>query len=1140
MKSLHLLNRILIAGFIALCGITSPAQTLLLEQRIDSLLNKMTTAEKMAQMYNNGFMTTPINSRLGIPGFVMDDGPHGVRFETATAFPTGIAMAATWDRGLLTGIGQAMGEEFHAFGKHQQLGPCIDLARDPRAGRTAESGGEDPYLSGQIAASVIKGIQTTPVIATVKHFMVESKQSNRNTSNQIYTERWLMEHYGYNFRTAVQEGGSMSIMSSYNLINGTHAAQSPLLLHKALRDVWGFPFYVVSDWGAVHDTKAAVMAGNDICMGSDNYLNDLPGLVSGGSLAEAYLDTAVRRILRTKILAGMMDFYPPSFKSDANTPAHVAIARQGDRESIILLKNENHILPLVAQNISKIAVIGPNAKKGNLNCFGSSETTPPYSVSLWQGLVNKFGATKISYTQGCDINSTVVTGFDQAKTLASQADVVIFAGGLDDTQEGEAYSYGNDRKSGSIDLPGKQQDLINELAAVNPNIIVVLQSGGVCGIHRSIMNIKGLVYAFYGGQEAGNAIADVIAGDYNPAGRMPVTMPTGDAQLPVWDDDFTNDFGCGYRWFDEKNFKPEFSFGFGMSYSRFEYSNLQLEGTTFQAGDPVNISVDVKNNSTRDGDEVAELYLSNDAANIWMPVKELKGYERIHLLSGEKKTVRFTLTAESFYYWDKDQQSYSIFPGMYHFGIGGSSDSLPIKGQFELTSGTPKPDLRITQVFTMPRYPVKGQRTSFYALVKNEGTAMLDSTQLFNIRFDIDNKTAAWARDISTRLAPGQVKLITCADTGWMAETYGKKLLFAEVDPDHQVDEQVETNNLFSRPFEVYYSSGDLNTTDVAAHKKVWVSSVENNDPNLVGENLVDDNLGTRWSSAFSDPQKIVIDLEDTIDIGQIGLAWEAAFGTAYNIAVSKDSVQWDTLVKVKNGIGGNENCTLNTVARYVQVNLQKRSTVYGYSLYEIRVYKGPVTILAQPPLADAGNDTIIELPSQESILDGRGSKGSNGSKLIYHWNQLSGPSSAVIEADSVALTRVTGLTEGAYLFQLSVTDSLESSSALMHINVQAAPVIEAIDNTWLGEKQSQELQIYPNPASAIVHIESTKILPPRLAIYDLTGKQLLSRQIPEGSRSFSLSVNQLRPGNYLVLLTGNRNRITRKLTITGNGASSY
>lgn len=1098
-----------------------------LEKRIDTLINAMTVQEKLEQLYNNTFMTTPDNIRLNIPGFVMDDGPHGVRFHNATAFPTGIAMASTFDKTMLFNIGKAMGEEFWAFGKQQQLGPCIDLARDPRAGRSAESGGEDPYLSGQIGAAVIKGIQTTPVIATVKHLMVESKQAYRNSCNEIYTERWLMEHYGYNFRTAVQEGGSMSIMSSYNLINGIQAAQSDLLLHKVLRLRWGFPFYVVSDWGAVHDTKQAVIAGNDVCMGSDNYKNDLPTLVSSGQLGINYINAAVRNVLRTKILSGMMDYYPKADITLINSANHVKVTLEGARKSIILLKNQNNILPLNKTKITKIAVIGPNASKGNLNCFGSSETTPPYSISVLQGITTKLGAAKVVYSLGCDMNSTSVTGYADAKTKAAQADVVVFVGGLDDTQEGEAYSYGNDRASGSPDLPGKQQDLINQLAAVNPNMVVVLQSGGVCSVHSCISNIKGFIYSFYAGMEAGTAVADVLFGDYNPAGRMPVSMPTGVSQLPAWDDDFTNDFGCGYRWFDEKGYLPEFAFGFGLSYTKFDYTNLQISSTSIDAGAPVTISVDVQNVGKTAGEEVVQLYLTNKAASIWMPKKELKGYERISLVSGEKKTISFTLTSEDFYYWNMTSSTYDIFSGSYNYGVGGSSDNLRLTGSFQLNSASAKPDLKITQVYTMPRYPLKRQKVTFYALVKNQGSASVQPTDNFDIAFNIDTKNVANAKNISITLDPGQATLIASNDTSWIASNYGKHFLSAQIDENNSVAEWIESNNYFSRNIEVFNQTV---TTNLALKKPVYVSSVENNDATLGGSYIVDGNMTSRWSSAFTDPQTVVIDLQKTCTISKINLYWEAAFASSYVLAVSADSVNWNVVKTTTTGKGGTETYPVTfDNQRYVRLICTKRSTAYGNSLYEIEVIDGSALAIALPPVAVAGSSQQITLPVNSTTLDGSASSDPSAKALTFTWEQLTGTSKATLTGANTSKVIVSNLAEGNYTFKLTVNNGLDTATDIANVQVLPAVRIEPI-TVGISKVKTSEVNVFPNPAKDVLNINLPENAYNRLCVFDITGRKVAEKNI--SAQFFNLNIAGLKAGLYLIAFYGNNGTTVQKIDV--------
>ncbi len=789
----------------------------LLDKRVNDLVNAMTTQEKIDQLINSSFGETPINKRLGIPGFVMDDGPHGVRFASgnqngykATAFPTGIAMAATWDEDTAIKVGEAMGLEFWAFNRNVLLGPCIDICRDPRGGRSAESGGEDPYLSGHIGKSVVIGIQKNPVIATVKHFMGESKQVNRRSMDVLATNRWLMDFSGYNFRTVIQEAGVMCVMGSYNKLNGDKVCESYESLTTNLKECWGFPFFVVSDWDAIWDSQKAIKAGTDICMGSNKYTTDLPVMAVSEAVTNADIEKAAKRVLRTKILSGMIDYFPYGNALYAKTDEINLINKLAAQKSIILLKNEKKvdgaaILPLKKTGI-KIALIGPNATANNLNCFGSSGTCPPYSVSVKEGLEAKIGANNILYSIGCDINSNSKTGFDAAKTIAATADVVIFAGGLDATQEGEGYDTGIDRKSGSIALPGQQQLLIQQLAAVNPNIVVVIQSGGVCGLNYCLPNIKGLVYSFYAAQEAGIAIANVLFGDYNPAGRMPVSMVKQDTDLPSWDEDtfrrFTDNFDGGYRWLDEKNITPDFAFGFGLSYTTFSYSNLFVSPATI-AGQPITVSVDVTNTGSTAGEEVSQLYISSPSTQeVWMPKKQLRGFKRTALQVGETKTITFQLTADDFYYWTGLQ--YNAQSGKFTLRVGGSSDNLPLSKEVVLNDGEKKPDFKITQIYTMPRYPLEGQPVSFYALVKNQGNAANLVSSPYKIDYKINGVKVASSDNRTTIISPGQVQLIS--STGiWTSSHIGKTTLAGEVAFNLGASEEWDaTNNTFARTYEVF------------------------------------------------------------------------------------------------------------------------------------------------------------------------------------------------------------------------------------------------------------------------------------------------------------------------------------------------
>lgn len=1035
--------RFLLFGVVLLCSANTVNAQLLLGARIDSLIALMSAQDKIDQLRNNAFGTTPANTTLKIPGFNMCDGPHGVRNGKNTSFPVGMAMAATWDEDLLLKVGKAMGEEFWANGYNQQLGPCIDLARDPRAGRTAESAGEDPFLSGHVGAALNIGIQQTPVIATIKHFMVESKQSNRNTCNQIFTERLMQEHYGYNFRYSIQKSGVLSLMAAYNLINGVHCTENDTLLRVTLRERWGFPFYVVSDWDAIYDSKKAVDAGTEVCMGSDKYKNDLPTLVASGKLTLASLNTAVSRVLRTKILSGMMDYYPKGDPTLANSPAHKQIALECARKSVILLKNSDKILPLNKSNITKIAVIGPNASRGNLNCWGSSEVFPPYQISINQGIINKVGSTKVSYLKGCDVNSTDQSGFMAAINLAKTCDYVIFAGGLDSIQEGEAYGIGNDRKSNSIDLPGQQQALINQLATVNPNIIVVIQSGGVCGLHASLNNIKGLLYAFYPGQEGGNAIADILFGDVNPSGRMPVTMPQTDSQLPIWNDDFTDDYGCGYRWFDKNKLVPEFAFGFGLSYTTFAYSNLQLSASNAPAGTPITVNVTVSNTGTVAGEEVVELYLTNQSSPIWKPKKELKGFKRVSLQPGESKEVSIQLIAEDFYFWDQTNHKYIIEPGDFTVAVGGSSDNLPLSSTVTLTSSTDKPDLEVTQIFSMPRYPKEGQKVRFYAYVRNQGTGDAVLNANTTVSFLVNNVAVSHATALNTTIPAGGSALIEANSATWNAVTAGTYYIQATVDNTNAIAELIETNNSTGSKITVYGSGSTIITNNLALNKPVTVTSSES--AIYPASYIVDGNSSTRWASAFADPQTVVVDLQSNYDLNKITVMWEAAYASAYIISISTDSITWTQVVNVTSGVAGTTNFTVTGSARYVRLIGTKRATAYGYSLYELQVFGSSSTSL----LANAGGDKTILKPTTNIVLDGSASVGSN---VKYTWQQVAGPQKIKMLDSTVSKLNIVPASDGVFTFQLSVNNGTATSSDIAIVTIINSSIVSqmiSLDTGW-------------------------------------------------------------------------------------------
>ena len=930
-----------------------------LDQQVDSLVNLMTIQEKIDQLINNGFMTTPSNSRLEIPGFVMNDGPHGPRFDPSTSYPVGISIASSFDRDLAYRVGKAMGEEFWGWNKDVQLGPCIDLCRDPRNGRSGETGGEDPYLAGEMGINTIRGIQENPVIATTKHYNGVNKQDYRHESYVTISERNLMEHYGINFQKAVQQGGSMAIMSSYNLINNEKAAESHTLLTTILRERWGFPFFVMSDWAGIWNSENAINAGNDLCMGSEHYRNDLYNLWNTNTITDETINKAVRNVLRTKILSGMLETNRPEGLPtlSVNTPEHHELCHEAGQKAMILLKNQDNILPLDANTVTKILLVGPSANIAQLDGFGSAWVTTNFTTTPREGIESKIGSSKVDYTWGCNINDTDYSDFDNAKAKAATADVVIFVGGLDDTMEGEGYGAGGDRKNGTVTLPEIQFQLINELAAINPNTVVVLNSGGVCAVNPFINNIKGLIYAFYPGQEGGAALADVLFGDYNPAGRLPVTMPKNDSQIQTQNENFDDDYLTGYRYYDASNITPEYPFGFGLSYTSFTYSNIQTSGSA-----PVLVSVDITNTGSVPGEEVAQLYLSDDASSVWMPEKQLKGFERIQLDAGQTKTVTFELKAEDFSYWDEATHTYTIEAGTFTARVGPHSGDLPETVSVNPSGFLGQPDLAITQVFSLPRYPLDGDIVTFYALVINQGpqaTTNVNHEVIASINGHSISGT--WSEGIPA----GGMKMIPLSTQPWTAID-GENTLTATVDGNNSILESDENNNGFERIIKVGLNVEDPGE-NLCLNKPTTASSTE--DPEYEAAMATDGDLSTRWASGFFDNQTLDIDLQDLYLINKFKIYWESAYSDNYTIEVAEtqedfEANNWTLAVTATDFGGGVSAHAVDIPARYLRITCLTRATEWGSSIVEFQAFG----VLESEQLSLDKTAIVVPVGSQEQL----------------------------------------------------------------------------------------------------------------------------------------------------------------------------
>ncbi len=714
--------------------------------RVNDLLARLTLEEKISLVHANGNFTTAGVPRLGVPELVMDDGPLGVREEVdnhfhvlghvddfATAMPGALGLAATWNTNLARAFGTVIGQEAVSRGKNIMLGPAVNIQRTPLCGRNFEYLGEDPFLTSRMAVNYIEGEQAQGISSCIKHFAANSQEFERGSINEIIDERTLREIYLPAFRAAVTEAGVLSIMSAYNQINGQYCSENVHLLKDILKDDWGFKGVVMSDWGAVHHTDLAALNGLDIEMGSgtpyrNNYLAGpfLRGLQDGQFPVSA-LDDMVRRHLYVMFQLNLI--HDPSVpvatnavpSSPVSTQEHQATAQKIAEEAIVLLKNEN-LLPLDAAHLQTIAVIGGNAAAKFCHDGGSSNIKPPFEVTALEGISNYIaGRAKIIYAEGyyparnwgapgLKPDGTVATAADssqlvnQAVAVAKSADVVIYVGGLNHKMGFD--SEGGDRKN--MELPAGQDKLLAKIAHANPRTVVVLIGGGAVEMDNAwLSHVPALLYAWYPGMEGGNALAHVLFGDVNPSGKLPCTFPKRLADTPAAAlDAYPGENGTviykegllvGYRWYDAKNIEPLFPFGYGLSYTHFAYTNLNLVTDSGPTGLPLTVEFELANTGSRAGAEVAEVYVQPVNPAVPRPVRELKGFAKVFLQPGEKQMVSVTLTENAFAYYDAGTRNWLAAQGDYKILVGGSSRDLPLTGDFQLARNIYQPD-RVVQV----------------------------------------------------------------------------------------------------------------------------------------------------------------------------------------------------------------------------------------------------------------------------------------------------------------------------------------------------------------------------------------------------------------------------------------------------------
>ncbi len=658
------------------CGDAAAA----VEHRIDTLLAHMTLAEKVEQMHGaslTGVAHTAPNVSRGIPGLVMVDGPRGVgvTLGRATAFPVGAARGATWDPALEERVGEAIGTEARAKGVDMILAPTINLLRHPRWGRAQETYGEDTVHVGRMAVGFIRGAQRH-VIASAKHFAGNTIEATRFSVNVSVDERTLREVYLPHFRMAVQQGHTGSVMSAYNKVNGQYCGENVHLLHDVLKEDWGFKGFVESDWVfGTRSTAPAANAGLDIEMPAPIRYLKLADAVMAGQVSIATINAAVRRILRAQFCFRLDTDPPVPDPSQVETPAHQELARQVAREAIVLLKNDGGALPLERAQVGSIVVVGELAATANLGDLGSSTVVPSASIAPLDGIRAAAGTVPVTYLPGPTLSAD-----DQATIGAAGVAVVVV--GLDYRDEGEGQIAAGDRQG--LALPRDQDQLVSAVAALNPRTVVVLEGSGAITIPWADA-VAAVVMAWYPGEEGGAAIAEVLFGDVTPSGKLPVTFPRAEADLPPFDDvslEVTYDYYHGYRYLDRHGTEPLFPFGFGLSYTTFRYAHLTVSPPTISAHGRVRVTADVTNTGAVPGDEVAQLYVGYQGSRVDRAVRDLKAFARIHLAPGETRTVPFDLQAADVAFWDSAVGAFVAEPITYEVHVGSSSRDLPLSGSF--------------------------------------------------------------------------------------------------------------------------------------------------------------------------------------------------------------------------------------------------------------------------------------------------------------------------------------------------------------------------------------------------------------------------------------------------------------------------
>ena len=659
-------------------------------QKIKDLLKKMTVEEKAEICSGASRWRTHSIDRLEIPEIMMADGPHGLRKEPkekesasmgesveAICFPTASALACSWDRDLMSRMGEALGEESQTEDVNILLGPGVNIKRSPLCGRNFEYFSEDPLLASELAANYVKGVQSMGVGTSLKHFAANNQEHRRLTVDAQIDERTLREIYLSAFEKVVKEAQPWTVMCAYNQVNGTHASENKYLLTDVLKEEWGHEGFVVSDWGAVNYRDKGIAAGLELEMPSSHGdgKKAIVEAVENGSLSEESLDRAAERMLKIIFKAVENDRDDLNYSKDE----HHQLAREIAADSMVLLKNEESILPLAEDE--KLGVVGSFAKKPRFQGGGSSNINP-YQIDNAYAELEKYTDQKLAYAEGYSLESDEddVKLIAKAKELAEKVDKVIIFAGLPDRYESEGY----DRDT--LEIPPNQNRLIEEVAEVNKNAIVVLSNGSPITMPW-LNNVKGVLEGYLTGQAGGGAAADILFGHVNPSGKLAETFPQKLSDNPSYlffpgekdKVEYREGIFVGYRYYDSKEIEPLFPFGYGLSYTDFEYSDLKIKKNEITDQETLNLSLKVKNTGDIYGKEIIQLYVSDPESTVIKPEKELKEFAKVELEPGQEKIVEFELAKRAFAYYNTEIDDWYVESGEYDILVGASSRDIRLK-----------------------------------------------------------------------------------------------------------------------------------------------------------------------------------------------------------------------------------------------------------------------------------------------------------------------------------------------------------------------------------------------------------------------------------------------------------------------------